>query len=128
MSLAKGDRKVRSKSGKVFSPQANAGACGPPFAAAISEALRREFGATSAGVTKVMRLTSANPRAVKNWFDAKNGPSGENLVRLLRYSDDVLETVLALAGRAELVRVHRVAGLRDKLRQMLVLLDEGDVG
>jgi hypothetical protein len=36
---------------------------------------------------------------VRNWFDAKNGPSGEYLIRLIRHSDEVLDSFLALAGK-----------------------------
>jgi len=36
---------------------------------------------------------------VRNWFEGKNGPSGENLMALIRYSDAVLAMVLQLSGR-----------------------------
>jgi hypothetical protein len=47
------------------------------FPGAIAAALHREYGATHAAVKTVVGLTGANERAVKNWFKAKNGPSGE---------------------------------------------------
>ena len=53
-----------------------------------------------AGIEVVVQLTGANERTVRNWFEAKNGPSGELLVALCRHSDEVLATVLRLAGRA----------------------------
>ena len=37
---------------------------------------------------------------MKNWFDAKNGPSGEFLIALCAHSDEVLETFLLMAGRS----------------------------
>ena len=52
----------------------------------------------------VVGLTSANERAVKNWFQAKNGPSGEFLIALCRHSDHALETVLLMSGREEQVK------------------------
>lgn len=123
MSPTQKDRKVRSKSGRSFQP----GAVPPTeltFAQAIAEALRREFGGAPAAVKLVVRLTRTNERAVKNWFDAKNGPSGENLVVLLRHSDEVLETVLFLSGRHDLVTARKLAGAREKLREMLAMIDD----
>ena len=54
-------------------------------------------------------LTKANERAVKNWFMAKNGPTGRHLVDLVRTSDEVLEAVLLLSGREELVLAKKLA-------------------
>jgi hypothetical protein len=56
---------------------------------------------------------------VWNWFAANNGPNGETLVVLKRHSEEVLETVLQLAGRQDLVTARKFAGAREKLRQML---------
>lgn len=123
MSPTQKDRKVRSKSGRSFQP----GGAPPPdltFAQSIAEALHRQFGGAPAAVKLVVRLTRANERAVKNWFDAKNGPSGENLVVLLRHSDEVLETVLILAGRHDLITARKLAGAREKLREMLAMIDD----
>lgn len=128
MSPTEKDRKVRSKFGKTFPPDAGDIAEEYTFAAAIASALHREFGGTPASVKVVVRLTRANHRAVKNWFDAKNGPSGENLITLLRSSDEVLETVLTLAGRAELVTARKLVGAREKLREMLAMIDQLEGG
>jgi hypothetical protein len=73
------------------------------FARAIAEALRKDFGETHASVKTVVALTKANERAVKNWFSAKNGPTGRHLIDLVRSSDDVLETVLRLSGTSDLI-------------------------
>ena len=72
-----------------------------------SRSRRRCTGSTTgctAGLKIVVQLTGANERTVRNWFDAKNGPSGELLVALCRHSDEVLATVLTLAGRELHVR------------------------
>jgi hypothetical protein len=128
MSPTEKDRKVRSESGKTFPSDIGDPPDEPTFAAAIAAALHREFGGTPASVKVVVRLTRANHRAVKNWFDAKNGPSGENLITLLHCSDDVLETVLLLAGRAELVTARKLLGAREKLREMLAMIDQLEAG
>jgi hypothetical protein len=116
MSLTKNDRINRSISGTTF-PSGR-------FADAIAAALHREYGETHAAVKTVVALTGANERAVKNWFDAKNAPSGEFVVTLCRHSDQVLETLLLRAGREEQVKAKKIVDATNKLREVLVLLDE----
>ena len=123
MSPTQKDRNLRSESGRSIPLSAAAGDQ-PSFPEVIAEALRRQYGGTPAAVKIVVRLTRANERAVKNWFDAKNGPSGENLVSLLRHSDEVLETVLALAGRQDLIVARKLTGAREKLKEMLAMIDD----
>ena len=115
MSFTKRDRKDRSVSGKVF-PQKR-------FVDAIAVALRREYGGTHAAIKTVVALTGANERSVKNWFDAKNGPSGESLIALCSHSDEVLETFLLMAGRIQHVQAKKVVEATNKLREILVMLE-----
>jgi hypothetical protein len=115
MSLPKNDRKDRSISGKVF-PQKR-------FVDAIALALRREYGGTHAAIKTVVALTGANERAVKNWFDAKNGPSGESIIALCRHSDEVLETLLLMAGRTEHIKAKKIVDAAEKLREILAFID-----
>jgi hypothetical protein len=63
----------------------------------------------------VAQLTHTNERAVRNWLDGKHGPSGSNLVILMRHSDRVLRTVLELADRRDLVLAAELTGLRQRL-------------
>lgn len=127
MSPTQKDRKVRPESGRSFlrrpAPELE-----PSFAEAIADALRREFGGTPGAVKKVVRLTRANERAVRNWFEAKNAPSGENLVILMRHSDEVLEGVLRLADRQDLVAARKLSSAREKLQEMLALIDDIETG
>ncbi len=122
MSFTKNDRKVQSKSGRSFPASAEAGR--PPFAEIIASALREEFGGGTSAIKTVARLTRANERAVRNWFDAKNGPSGENLIYLLRYSDVVLGGVLDLADRGELRTAAGFSELRQLLVDLLTAIDD----
>ena len=124
MSPTQKDRKLQPESGRSIPLPPEPGPEPPSFPEIIAEALRRQFGGTPAAVKIVVRLTRANERAVKNWFDAKNGPSGENLVSLMRHSDEVLETVLHLAGRQDLVVARKLTGAREKLREMLAMIDD----
>lgn len=122
MSLTGNDRNFQSIDGKAFR---SAGADGPPpaFVVAIAAALRAEFGSSPSTMKTVARMTGANERTVRNWFDEKNGPTGENLVVLMQNSDRVLQTVLLLAGRQELLAAAKVAESRAQLRETLDALD-----
>lgn len=77
-----------------------------------------------------LRLASRgmSSRRIRNWFEARNAPSGENLVALMGRSDEVLETVLHLAGRQDLIATRRLSGARDKLREMLAMIDDIQTG
>ncbi len=123
MSPTQKDRKLRSDSGRSILRLALLEA-EPSFAEAIADALRREFGGAPGAVKNVVRLTRANERAVRNWFEAKNAPSGENLVILMRLSDEVLETVLRLADRQDLVAARKLSAARGKLEEMLAMIDD----
>lgn len=117
MSFPENDRKVQSKKGKSFPNQEEHTL--PPFAQAIGLALREEFGGGPSAVKAVARLARSNERAARNWFEGKNGPSGESLIRLLQQSDVVLRAVLDLAGRQD---IRAVASLPDLRRQLLELV------
>ncbi len=127
MSPTQKDRKLRSDSGRSFLQRAPLEP-EPGFAEAIADALRREFGGTPGAVKKVVRLTRANERAVRNWFEAKNAPSGENLVILMRHSDEVLEAILRLADRQDLVAARKLTAAREKLQEMLAMIDDIETG
>ena len=116
MSLTKTDRKSRSSAGKTLHAER--------FADAISKALHREFDHTHAAIKTVVALTGANERAVRNWFEAKNGPNGEFLIALCRHSDQVLETLLILAGRTEHVRARQIVAAKQKLLELLTLVNQ----
>lgn len=71
-----------------------------------------------------MRWTGASERTVKNWFAGTKGPSGDHLIVLVRYSDAVLDGFLQLAGRQQVVLGQELAQARNKVRDILSLLDE----
>ncbi|WP_315761443.1 hypothetical protein [Bradyrhizobium sp. SZCCHNS2005] len=121
MSPPKKDRKIQlgngSSDGNGTSEFGSA-----EFARAIAEALHRDFGETHAAVKKVVALTHANERAVKNWFSAKNGPTGRHLVDLVRSSDEVLEAVLRMSGRGDLIVAKKLGDSKRTLLKMLKLI------
>jgi hypothetical protein len=131
MSFRKKGRKFRTVSGKLFPKSSDkfAASDGYNYADVIAETLRETFGGTRVSVKTVMAYTGASERTVKNWFEGKNGPNGENLVELARHSDEVLEVFLLMAGREEILTGKLLVDARDKLAEMLdaiVQLQAGD--
>jgi hypothetical protein len=124
MSFTENDRNFRSDSGKTFPSARGRSFSSATFRAAVAAALRKDFGGSPAAVKRVANLLNANERAVRNWFDARNGPSGEHLVMLMFHSAAVLETVLGLSGRSALLHTKLVADARDQVRRLLVMLDD----
>ena len=125
MSLRKKGRNFQSVSGKTFrEPSYGAAEIDEyDFATVISKTLRNALGGSGAVIKTVMAYTGAGERAVKNWFEAKNGPNGENLIELVRHSDEVLEAFLMLSGREEILTAKKLVDARSTLFEMLELID-----
>lgn len=70
-----------------------------------------------------MAYTGAGERTVKNWFEGRNGPNGENLIELMRHSDEVLEVVLFLADREDILAGKLLVDARDKIAEMLEIIE-----
>lgn len=100
------------------------------FSKLIADALHYEWGSSLSSRKIVSRITSANERAVKNWFEARNGPSGENLVELMRHSDAVFEAILAASGRHGRLQTIKLDAMEKPLRELLDIIERGraDVG
>ncbi len=130
MSFRKKGRKFRTVSGKTFLKLSDkvAGADGYEIAAVIAETLRETFGGTRMSVKTVMAYTGAGERTVKNWFQGKNGPNGENLVELVRHSDEVLEVFLLMAGREDILAGKLLIDAGDKLVEMLEIINQLQAG
>jgi hypothetical protein len=120
MSFTKEDRNFRSGNGKTFP----GGERYNGFADAVALAIKAEFGATPSTAKRVARLVSANERCVRNWLDAKNGPNGEHLIRLMRHSEIVTHSVLSLAGRATLYGGTDLVAIRGCLVELIAKIDE----
>ena len=126
MSFHKNGRKFRPVSGKTFPISSGrvTTSDGYQFAAVIAETLRGTFGGTRVSVKTVMAYTGAGERTVKNWFAGKNAPNGDNLVELVRHSDEVLEALLLMAGREDILAGKLLVDARDKLVEMLEIIDQ----
>lgn len=93
------------------------------YPAAIAAALRSELGSSHQAVKTVMRWTGANERTVKNWLAGRRGPRGEHLLALIRHSNVVLEVVLGLAGREQIIAGKTLLDARNALADMLAQID-----
>jgi hypothetical protein len=93
------------------------------YQSAIAAALSIELGNSHRAVKTVMRWTGANERTVKNWFAGRRGPRGEHLLSLIQHSSAVLEAVLRLAGREQLIAGKMLLDVRSTLLAMLASID-----
>jgi len=120
MSFTENDRKFQSKSGTVLREGEEVRL---PFAQIIALALNEEFGESPSSMKLIARVTGANERSVRNWFEAKNGPGGESLITLLHFSDTVLKAVLGLAGRRDMSAAIGLPNLRQQLVDLIAAID-----
>ena len=119
-------RNFRTKTGKTF-PKSSGNIKASEFddyTSAITKTLRYAYGENRGAAKSLMRITGAGERTVKNWLEGKNAPSGENLIELVRHSDEVLETILLITGRHEILTMKMMLNVRDDLVQMVALIDE----
>ncbi|MEZ5696227.1 MAG: hypothetical protein R3E18_07270 [Sphingomonadaceae bacterium] len=72
-------------------------------------------------------MTNSNERAVQV-VRRQNCPSADNLVILMRHSDQILRAVLELADRRDLVLAVRLSGLRAQLVDVLEAIDNTQSG
>lgn len=121
MSFQKKDRSFQSKTGRTFHPP---GAyAGMSFAEVIAAALKAEWGGSPSARKELGRITNANERAVRNWLDGRNSPSGEHLVSLIEHSDAVFEAVLHLTDRYYLAPSAELLELRQRLVAAVETID-----
>ncbi len=125
MSCRNKGRKFRPISGKTFrKPSDRIAAIDEyDFIAVIAETLRDAFGGSGMAIKTVMTYTGAGERTVKNWFGAKNGPNGENLIELVRHSDEVLEAFLLMSGRENILTAKKLVDARSTLAEIFELID-----
>jgi len=122
MSFTENDRKFQSSFGNSFPGDAR-----PTFSQAIAWALATEFGDVPSAKKIVARLSHSSERAVRNWFEGKNGPNGDSLISLIACSDVVLSTILILAGRKHLSISVNLAELRHHLAKTIEAIDTLEV-
>ena len=94
------------------------------FAMKIASALKAELKDRTSRAKVVAGWTGANERTVKNWILGRYAPCGRHLVILAQYSDQVLNAVLSMAGRQDLLLAGRIEDLRRKVFELAAIIGE----
>ena len=117
------------KKGKSFPKRVGAGASkvsldDHAFAMKIALALKSELKERNSRAKLVASWTGANERTVKNWILGRYAPCGRHLVILAQHSDQVLNAVLSMADRQDLLLAGRVEDLRRKVFELAAIIGE----
>src|SRR5882757_8653562 len=92
------------------------------FAMKIASALKLELKDRNSRAKLVTGWTGANERTVKNWILGRYAPCGRHLVGLARHSDQVLDAILTMADRQDLLLARKVEDLRRRVFEMAALM------
>ena len=92
------------------------------FALEIASALERTLRDRNTRIKTVAGWTGANERTVKNWLSGQYGPCGAHLVVLIQHSDDVLNAVLSMARRHDLVVALKLDDLEQRILELMSTL------
>jgi hypothetical protein len=94
------------------------------FAMKIAAALGLELRDQNSRAKLVASWTGANERTVKNWILGRYAPCGRHLVVLARHSDQVLNAVLSMADRQDLLLAEKVEDLRRRVFEVAAMIGE----
>ena len=92
------------------------------FAMKIASALKAELKDRNSRAKLVAGWTGANERTVKNWILGRYAPCGRHLVVLAQHSDQVLNAILSMAGRQDLLLARKVEDLREKVFELAAII------
>ena len=96
------------------------------FAMKIALALKSELKDRNSRAKLVAAWTGASERTVKNWILGRYAPCGRHLVVLAQHSDQVLNAILSMADRQDLLLGRRVGDLRRKVIELAAIIGEPD--
>jgi hypothetical protein len=88
----------------------------------IASALSSELKDRNSRAKLVAGWTGANERTVENWISGRYGPSGRYLVVLAQHSDRVLNAILSMADRQDLLLAGEAVDLRRKVLELAVII------
>jgi len=94
------------------------------FALEIAAALELTLRDRNTRIKTVARWTGANERTVKNWLSGQYGPRGSHLVVLIEHSDDVLNAVLSMARRPDLVFAQKLVDIEQRMVELMSTVKE----
>ena len=92
----------------------------------IALALKSELKDRNSRAKLVASWTGASERTVKNWILGRYAPCGRHLVVLAQHSDQVLNAILSMADRQDLLIARRVGDLRRKVLELAAIIGEPD--
>jgi hypothetical protein len=92
------------------------------FAVEIASALERTLRDRNMRIKTVAGWTGANERTVKKWLSGQYGPCGTHLVVLIQHSDEVLNAVLLMARRHDLVFAQKL--LEQRMLELMSAVKE----
>jgi hypothetical protein len=90
----------------------------------IAVALKSELKDRNSRAKLVASWTGANERTVKNLILGRYAPCGRHLVILAQHSDQVLNAVLSMADRQDLLLAGRLEDLRRKVFELAAIIGE----
>jgi len=96
------------------------------FAMKIASALKAELKDRNSRAKLVASWTGANERTVKNWILGRYAPCGRYLVVLAQHSDQVLNAILSMADRQDLLLAPKVEDLRRKVFELAAIMGRPD--
>jgi hypothetical protein len=96
------------------------------FAIKIALALKSELKDRNSRAKLVAGWTGASERTVKNWISGRYAPCGRHLVVLAQHSDQVLNAILSMADRQDLLIARKAGDLRRKVLELAAIIGEPD--
>jgi len=90
-------------------------------------ALRSELKDRNSRAKLVAGWTGASERTVKNWILGRYAPCGRHLVALAQHSDQVLNAILSMADRQDLLLARKVRDLRQTVFELAAIMERPDV-
>jgi hypothetical protein len=92
------------------------------FAMKIASGLHSELKDHNSRAKSVAGWAGAHERTVKNWILGRYAPCGRHLVVLAQHSDAVLNAILSMADRQDLLIAQKVEDLRRKVFELAALI------
>jgi hypothetical protein len=94
------------------------------FAMKIASALKAELKDRNSRAKLVASWTGANERTVKNWILGRYAPCGRHLVVLAQHSDQVLNAILSMADRQDLLLAGKADDLRRRVLELAAIIGD----
>ena len=89
--------------------------------------MRSELKDRNSRAKLVAGWTGASERTVKNWILGRYAPCGRHLVALAQHSDQVLNAILSMADRQDLLLARKVRDLGQTVFELAALMERPDV-